>query len=881
VAHLPSVLPDRECRQIIVLQGEIMARWFLAVGLAAVVAAPILGTAADAVPDKKGIAFFEKRIRPVLVQSCYECHSTRDGAKVKGGLALDSRAGLLQGGESGPAIVPGSPEDSLLIEALRHDGLEMPPEKKLPDPVIADFVAWVKMGAPDPREGGKAPAARKEIDIEAGRQFWAFQPPKAVEPPSVKEKSWPKTDVDKFVLAALEKNNLKPVGDADRRTWIRRVTLDLTGLIPTAAEVDEFVNDKSPQAAEKVVDRLLASQQFGERWGRHWLDVARFAESNGNTDNVTYPHAWRYRDYVIHAMNSDKPFDQFIREQIAGDLLPSESSQQRDELLVATGFLALGSKPRAQNNPDFQMDVVAEQIEVATTGFMALTVACARCHDHKFDPIPTREYYSMAGLFTSTQTLYSGGGGQGNGRQQNTGFHQLVGTGDAAAAREKHETALAELREQRQKLTQELRTLGAVEKPNAAANKAKQNPKKAAKQPAAAKPEDAPGVEVKVPKNATPEEADKIKQLGEDLRNCIDEIKDLQANTPPAGELAMGVRDAKSPADCQICIRGESKNRGPAVPRGVVSVATIGELPKIDENQSGRLQLADWIASPNNPLTARVAVNRVWLHLFGRGLVPSVDNFGELGEKPSHPELLDQLALQFVRDGWSVKKLIRSLVLTRTYGLASTHVAKNVETDPDNVFLWRHAPHRMDSDQIRDAILAASGQLDLEPMTASVVAKSGEEVVQQGRLNPSTFSDASIRHRSIYLPIVRNAMPEALELFDAPDPSLVIGVRDVTTVPSQSLFLMNSQFLVQQSRHFAERLLAVGDLGDSARVALAFRIALNREPTAKESEASADFVKRSEVEIAKTEKDKELLRVRSWAAFCQALFASAEFRYVE
>ncbi len=858
-----------------------MAHWLVSMGTLTLFGATSIAMSADAVPDKKGIAFFENRIRPVLVASCYDCHSTKEGAKLKGGLALDSRDGLLRGGESGPAIVPGSPEDSLLIDAIRHDGLEMPPEKKLTEKVIADFVAWVKMGAPDPREGGKAPAARKEIDIEAGRQFWAFQLPKTVAAPTVKDKQWAKTDVDKFVLATLEKNKLKPVADADRRTWIRRVTLDLVGLIPTPAEIDVFVNDKSPQAAEAVVDRLLASPQFGERWGRHWLDVARFAESNGNTDNVSYPHAWRYRDYVIKAFNSDKPFDQFIREQLAGDLLPSENSKQRDELLVATGFLALGSKPRAQNNPDFQMDVVAEQIEVATTGFMALTVACARCHDHKFDPIPTREYYAMAGLFTSTESLYSGGGGQGNGKQKNTGFHQLIGDGNAAEARQKHESAVAELREQRVTLTQQLRKLGAVEKNHPNKAQAKQNAKKAAKQQAAAKPDDMPAVEVKVPKNASPEEADKIKQLGEELRHCIDEIKDLQANAPPTGELAMGVRDAKKLADCQICIRGDSKNLGGAVPRGVVSVVTIGERPKIDSTQSGRLELANWIASSNNPLTARVAANRVWQHLFGRGLVASVDNFGELGEKPSHPELLNQLALQFVRDGWSIKKLVRSLVLTRAYGLASNHVAASYEADPDNIFLWRHSPHRLDSDQIRDAILTVSGQLDLEPMTASIVAKSPEEVVQQGRLNPATFADAQPRNRSIYLPIVRNAMPEVLELFDAPDPSLVIGVRDVTTVPSQSLFLMNSQFLVQQSRHFSERLLAVGDLGDSARVALAFRIALNRDPSAKETEASTEFVKRSESTIETTEKDKEQLRVRAWAAFCQALLASAEFRYVE
>jgi cytochrome c553 len=854
-----------------------MSRWITAVLVVLTPGFAAVSFAQEAKLDRKAVQFFEKQIRPVLVANCYECHSAK-GGKTKGGLALDSKEGMLQGGETGPAIVPGSPEDSLLIEAIRHEGLEMPPERKLPDEVIADFVSWIKMGAPDPRVTGKAPVARKEIDVEAGRQFWSFQPPKAVDPPAVKNKQWPKTDVDQFVLAALEKNKLKPVGDADRRTWIRRVTLDLIGLIPTPAEVDEFVNDKSANAAEKVVDRLLNSPQFGERWGKHWLDVARFAESNGNTDNVTYPHAWRYRDYVYKSFNDDKPFDQFIREQIAGDLLETDDPRQRDENLIATGFLALGSKPRAQNNPDFQMDVVAEQIEVATTAFLALTVACARCHDHKFDPIPTREYYAMAGIFTSTETLYSAGGGNGNGRQQNTGFHQLTGDPKAAEVREKYEAELKELRAQQSKLTAELKKLGALANEN---NKAKQDAKKKKKNPQPPQTDETSEVAVKVPKSASPETAEKIKQLSEDLRHCQDEIKELVANAPPSAELAMGVREAKKVADTQICIRGESRNRGDSVPRGLITVATIGEPPKINENESGRLQLANWMASPNNPLTARVAVNRIWKHLFGRGIVPSLDNFGALGEKPSHPELLDYLAVQFVRDGWSFKKMIRSLVLSRTYGLSSSHSDDNYKIDPDNVYLWRYARHRMDADQLHDAILAASGQLNLEPLRGSVVAKAGEIVVQQNRLNPATFTDAQSRHRSAYLPIVRNALPELLELFDAPDPSLVVGVRDVTTVPSQSLFLMNSDFAVQQSRHFAERLLAVGDLGDSARIALAFRIGLNREPSAKESEKASEFVKHATAEFEKVEKNAEQVRVRAWGAFAQALFASAEFRFVE
>ncbi|MEI8379679.1 MAG: PSD1 and planctomycete cytochrome C domain-containing protein [Planctomycetota bacterium] len=841
-------------------------------------------SAEPATNDKKGIAFFEKRIRPVLVDSCYECHSTRDGNKVKGGLALDSRDGLLRGGESGPALVPGSPDDSLLIEALRHDGLEMPPNKKLPDTVIADFVTWIKMGAPDPRKPtGNEPVARKEIDVEAGRKFWAFQPPRQPALPMVKNKQWSSTEIDQFVLAGLEAKGLVPVGDADPRTWVRRVYFDLTGLPPSPAEVEAFVTEHSSKAKEALVDRLLASPQFGERWARHWLDVARFAESNGNTDNVTFPHAWRYRDYVIAAFNHDKPFDQFIREQLAGDLLPAGSTRRRDEQLIATGFLAIGSKPRAQNNPDFQMDVVAEQIEVATTGFMALTVACARCHDHKFDPIPTREYYSMAGLFTSTDTLYSGGGGQGNGRQQNTGFLELNGDPAAKQVRDQHAAAIAELMDERTKLMGELRRLGAIEKNAKAAKEAKkqakkpQNPKGKNNPPAA----DDLAVDVKVPDNVTPEEARRIKKLSEELRQAIDELKDRQANAPPSADLAMGVRDEKSPADCRLCVRGDSTKRGEPVPRGVVSVATIGELPKIESNQSGRLQLAEWIASPANPLTARVAVNRIWQHLFGKGLVATVDNFGELGEAPSHPELLDHLALQFVREGWSSKKMIRTLVLSRTYALASTHVDANRERDPDNIYLWRYAPRRLDSDQFRDAILATSGQLERDAMAGSVVSKSPEQVVQQGKLSPTSFSEAQTSHRSIYLPIVRNAMPEALELFDAPDPSLVVGVRDATTVPAQSLYLMNSPFLIEQSKQFSKRLLSSSEKTDADRIALAFRLALHRKPTASESEQAVSFVKQSTKAFTAVEKDRETIQMRAWAAFCQALFASAEFRCLE
>jgi hypothetical protein len=365
--------------------------------------------------DRQEVEFFEKKIRPILVAQCYKCHAS-DSKEVKGGLLLDSAAGLLAGGESGPGIISGDPKKSLLIQALRHDGLEMPPGKKLPAETIADFERWVSRGAVDPRIAAKSNLpAKKEIDWAETRKFWSFQPITRPAVPTVKEQAWPRGDLDRFVLVKLEAQQLRPVADADRQTLLRRLTFDLTGLPPTPAEMDAFVADKDSNAVEKVVDRLLASPQFGEHWGRHWLDVARYAESNGNVDNYLFPHAWRYRDYVIAALNADKPLDRFIAEQVAGDLLPAADAVERNELLTATGFLALTSKPRPQNNPDYALDLVAEQIEVTTTAFMGLTVACARCHDHKFDPIPQREYYSLAAIFESTRMLHGDGGNKNNG----------------------------------------------------------------------------------------------------------------------------------------------------------------------------------------------------------------------------------------------------------------------------------------------------------------------------------------------------------------------------------------------------------------------------------------------------------------------------------
>lgn len=781
-------------------------------------------SAQESPADPQAIAFFEKKIRPVLVQHCYECHS--EGAKkVKGGLLLDTRDGLLRGGESGPAVVPGKPAQSLLLQALKYESFEMPPKAQLPDSVIADFTKWIQQGAADPRTGGKlagkdtaAPAEASTIDITAAKQFWSFQPIAHPAPPAVKNAAWPRTPIDRFVLAKLEEHKLAPAADADPRTLLRRLHYDLTGLPPSMEEVTAFTqaHAKNPRAAiEAVVDQLLASPHFGERWGRHWLDIARYGESNGNVRNTTFPHAWRYRDYVIAAFNADKPYNRFLTEQIAGDLLPAQSPEERNNNLVATGFLALTSKPNVQANPNFQMDIVADQIETVTTAAMALTVACARCHDHKYDPIPARDYYALAGIFNSSETLY-GATGNSMGGAPPTDLHALA-TKDAPA-------------------------------PQAAV----------------------PPAEVE---EATGKKKGKAKAKG----------KAAVAKYPAGTPLAMGMRDRAAPADCKINIKGEARQLGASVPRGYIQVCTQGEPPPPSETQSGRLELTQWLTDPAHPLTARVVANRIWHHIFGQGIVRTPDNFGLHGERPTHPELLDYLATQFVADGWSFKKFIRSVVLSRAYQMASDHHEAAFEADPDNLYLWRHNRRRLDAEQFRDTVLAVSGQLDRSPGTGSVLVKLGEVLIQD-RLTPDKIHQAS-NHRSIYLCILRNGEPEELTVFDLADPSLVVGARNVTTVPAQALFLMNSPFVVEQSRQFAERLLATqnpqGDMKDSERVALAYRLALQREPTSAEIKRAETFLQTIPAEIESTEPNPSQRQARVWSALGQSLYSANEFRHLD
>ncbi len=756
--------------------------------------------AADMTPERR--AFFESKIRPVLVKQCYECHAV--GAKKIGGkLLLDSPGELLGGGESGPAMLPGKPDESLIIQALRYEGPEMPPKHRLPETVIADFVTWVKMGAPDPREN-LPKSARKEPATDKA-SLWSFQPVTNPKPPTVRTKDWQRDPLDAFVLARIESAGLAPAKDAAQATLIRRLHFDLIGLPPTAEEVQAFVRACSTgnreSAIATLVNRLLASPHFGERWGRHWLDVARYGESNGNdglSRNASFPHAWRFRDYVIQSFNDDVPYDRFVTEQIAGDLLPAETPAQRDRLLIATGFLALGCKPAKAMNDNFDMDVVADQIAVVGSGIMGLSVGCARCHDHKHDPIPARDYYALAGIFKSTETLWGAGA-----------YEKLTAP----------ETPLHELKAA----------------PKVEPRNEKLTPVRASKK-APAKP-------------AFP--------------------------YPPGAPLAMGVREAKAVADCKLNIEGESKKLGPSIPRGFLSACvTAGEPIAVDAQQSGRLQLAQWLVRGDHPQTARVMANRVWQHLLGHGLVRTPDDFGVYGDRPSHPELLDHLATRLVTDGWSLKRFIRAIVLSRTYQLDSECDPRLRAADPDNTLLARHTRRRLDAEALRDAMLFASGELDTRPGQGSLIQHDDVLINLMGNLHQPS------NHRSVYLLHLRNSMPAELTAFNLPDGITVTGKRDETTLPTQALYLLNSPFLVNQSKRLAATLLKSPET-EPARVRTAFLRTFAREPSKTEAQQAIAFLRRAESGLMQTQPDSEARQHTVWAAFCQALFASNELRYLD
>ncbi len=807
-------------------------------------------------PSDEQIAFFEKKIRPALVKHCYQCHSV-EGDKIKGGLVLDTRESSRTGGDTGPAVVPFKLEESLLYTAIQYGDpdLEMPPKHKLEDSLIADFKTWIEMGAPDPREattGKKTPQHyNSTIDIEKGREHWAYQAPKAAEIPSPKNKDWGRNPIDAFLASAQEAKGLTPAADADPRTLLRRLSFDLTGLPPDSAQVEVFVKayaENPDSAIAEAVSAYLASAQFGERWGRHWLDVARYAESSGKEINATYPDAWRYRDYVIDSFNADKPLDRFFTEQIAGDLLPASDDATRASNLVATGFLAIGTKNlNEQSSRQFRFDLVDEQIDTTTQALLGTTVSCARCHDHKFDPIPMSDYYAMAGIFLSSDTLY----GTANALQSRRASDLLELPSSLPSPEGISLGELLDLELQKTVLNDKLTELIAEQR-----------------------------------------EQRQAQRQGEEVQNSIVRILATRSqlgviegklktynNDGGRLNLAMGMRDRAEPFDSQVLIRGDEENpTEERIPRGFLQVIKTNDESPIASNESGRLQLAEWITSPENPLTARVFANRVWLWLFGEGLVSSVDNFGKTGEAPSNPELLDYLAMRLVALDWSVKDFIREIMSSRAYRMSSDFNAEHFEKDPENRLLWRANKRRLDAESFRDATLAVSAQLDLERPFGSDIAKAGVGFI--GRTIPEASLEKPSTHRSVYLPIVRGAVPESLALFDFADPSLTSGKREITTVPSQALYLMNSTFVIEASERLAAYLINDRGLRGPELAREAFSRCYSRPPTEAESLETQKYIQRF-LDAARSENmAPEQARILALTTFCQSLISSAEFRYL-
>ena len=644
------LLPDTKAMKTMTSR---FVRIFVACGTVAAVAGVSVGRAAE--PTKAQLDFFESKVRPVLANNCYKCHSTK-AEKVKGGLLLDSRESVLKGGDTGPAIVPGAPEKSLLIKAIGYGDpdLQMPPKgDKLTDQQIADLTAWIKMGAPDPRV---ASAAQKDWK-DPNAKHWAWQPVKKPSVPDVTDASWCKTPVDNFIVAKLYEKSLKPNPIADKRTLIRRAYFDLIGLPPTPEEVEKFVSDDSPNAFEKVVDRLLASPQYGERWGRHWLDTARYADTKGEVrrqrEDPKYPFAWTYRDYVIRSFNEDKPYNLFVAEQIAADKL-STSTQNRSNL-AALGFLTIGERFQGMQN-----DIINDRIDVVTKGFLGITVTCARCHDHKFDPIPQKDYYSLHGIFASCREPE---------------IEPVISTvSNSPEYKDYYEKRMA-LQTEEQQLEAKFQALRQ---------------------------------EIRRTRKPEPE---KLKEMQRELRQNVGKVTALELNHNAAPARAMVIEDIPKPHDSPVFLRGEAENKGPIVPRRFLEVLSGPVRPEF-KSGSGRLELASAITSKNNPLTPRVMINRIWLHHFGEGFVSTPDDFGTMSENPSHPELLDYLASRFMEEGWSIKKMHKLIMMSAVYQQSSANNPRYALIDPNNRLLWRANIRRLEFEPIRDSLLAIGGTLD-------------------------------------------------------------------------------------------------------------------------------------------------------------------------
>ena len=931
------------------------------------------------------VTHFEQRIRPLLIENCIGCHGPD---KQKGGLRLDSRAGWQTGGDSGAAVVPGKLDTSHLWRAISYTDrdLKMPPKRKLKDSEVADLKKWIEDGAPDPREevassGGKTKAAR------ADASFWSFQPPKVIQPPEVKNTTWPASDIDRFILAKLEQNNLSPAPDADEQTLLRRLSFDLTGLPPQTSS-------QSHSDYEKLVDDFLASDAFAERFTSHWLDITRFAESSGGGRSLPFKDAWRFRDYVLQSIRENTPIDRMITEQLAGDLMPFENAAQRRRQLTATGFLALGpTNYEEQDKGMLRMDIVDEQLETMGRAFLGMTIGCARCHDHKFDPVSTRDYYALAGILRSTKTL----------KNYTDNVAHWIDTplpldGEAETEMQKHEKQVTALTEQIAALKDDLRDAGSADlrskktisisdlpgivvddteaqkvgfwkssthygpfigESYVSDNNEDKGEKTITFTPKLPK---AGRYEIRVAFNAGPnraesatatilhadgedlksfklatgnlkglqfaslgtfrfeatgqgfvlitnaasqgyvtvdavqflpaednteepvaaKESDKAKEIKAKLSSLEKQLKEWQKGRAERPE-AMAVAEDEAPEDAKIHIRGSIRNLGAIVPRGFIQAALRPGAPTIPTDASGRLQLAQWITSRDHPLTARVMVNRVWHWLFGAGIVRTTDNFGSTGEVPSHPELLDYLAVKFMEDGWNLKNLVKQMVMSRAYRQSSRTsfptrsgdgLKPELQTDPDNRLLSRMNRKRLDAECIRDAMLNAAGTLQRDfggPGVQATAVDANDQKVQNLEYG-YTFSDT---RRSVYTPAFRNVRHPLFEVFDFADINQPIGQRTTSTVATQALFLMNSPKVIEQARAAADLVLqSESDL--TPRIEMAYQRSLQRSPKDKELAQVRDFLDSSTSGNATAEETRDV-----WARFIQTLWSMPEFRFLD
>jgi hypothetical protein len=868
-------------------------------------AAAVPALLAQSAPVSVDGDLFETKIRPLFAEKCYACHTdTR-----MGGLQLDSREHFLKGGKSGPVAVPGDPDASLLVKALRYDANpKMPPTGKLAAEQIAAVEAWVKAGAVWPRDEKAATISPPYKITAEQRAFWSFEPVKPAPPPDVKDANWARTEIDRFIMSKLEARGLHPVRRADRRTLIRRATYDLTGLPPTAEEVDAFEQDRSPDAFAAVVDRLLASPRYGERWGRLWLDVARYSDDrlDSERDNP-YRASFRYRDWVIQAIQNDMPYDVFVKAQIAGDRLPD-----REKYEAGLGFYAL--------SPEMQDD----RVDATTRAFLGLTVACAQCHDHKYDPIPTRDFYSLMGIF------------------RNTDLHEVPLAPKETVDAYKAQSALIQKKEKELKeyvdaqsaqlglilASETARYLLASGQPSSEvayttvcpaldpetlarwtkylADPEKQHPflqdwyaattedlrAKAATEfqaqvlaVIAEKTRVDDENHVRLGLDPTRDDLSKANLVSLDrakfglwedmlgdhgvlhygeskkedakidrflsgvwlghLTQLRDRLAALKKDLPPAYPVLQTIADKEKREEQHVWIRGDQNNPGDLAPPHFLAILSPAE-PKLFERGKERLELAEAIASPANPLTARVIVNRVWQQHFGYGLVRTPSNFGSQGDRPSHPGLLDYLADRFVREGWSLRKLHREIMLTATYGLSDDASDRNYAEDPDNRLLWRYNRRRLDAESLRDSILCVSGKLDL----------------QAG--GPAVRLDKENNRRTVYAYISRRQLDPMLALFDFPNPNSTSEQRLQTTVPLQKLFFMNSPFVIDQSTALAARVAAHAS-SDDQRITAIYRLVLQRAPTPEEQRLAHEFIRGN---------------AGAWPEYTQVVLSSNEFTYL-